>query len=86
MAETEFDKTAANSKEKEEKMPNTYQQGSAPARKNPSILGNTPYEKLGSKSELVYYANLNNRHAESIANEILQNICESVFYKRYGLA
>lgn len=36
-------------------------------KKNPNILGNTPYDKLGEKIDLKYYPNLKNRHANNIA-------------------
>lgn len=38
-----------------------------PTKKNPNILGNTPYAELGEKSDLKYYPNLKNRHANNIA-------------------
>lgn len=34
------------------------------------IIGNTPYRELGDKSELQYYKNLKNRHAENIAAQL----------------
>lgn len=37
---------------------------------NPNIIGNTPYKDLGDKSELKYYANLKNRHAENVAKQL----------------
>ena len=36
-------------------------------KKNPNILGNTPYDKLGEKNDLKYYPNQKNRHANNIA-------------------
>ena len=38
-----------------------------PIKKNPNILGNTPYSELGEKIDLKYYPNLKNRHANNIA-------------------
>ena len=35
-----------------------------------NIIGNTPYRELGNKSELQYYQNLKNRHAENIAAQL----------------
>ncbi len=35
-----------------------------------NIIGNTPYRELGDKSELQYYKNLKNRHAENIAKQL----------------
>ena len=37
---------------------------------NPNVIGNTPYEQLGQKSELQYYPNLKNRHADNIAQKL----------------
>ena len=39
-------------------------------KKNENIIGNTPYRELGEKSELKYYSNLKNRHAENIAAQL----------------
>ena len=39
-------------------------------KKNENIIGNTPYRELGDKSELQYYKNLKNRHAENIAAQL----------------
>jgi len=41
-----------------------------PASKNPNVIGNTPYDELGDKSELQYYPKLKNRHAENIAKQL----------------
>ncbi|MBR5090276.1 MAG: DUF3849 domain-containing protein [Ruminiclostridium sp.] len=38
--------------------------------KNPNIIGNTPYEQLGDRSELQYYPKLKNRHAENVAKQL----------------
>lgn len=35
-----------------------------------NIIGNTPYRELGDKSELQYYKNLKNRHAENITAQL----------------
>ena len=35
-----------------------------------NIIGNTPYRELGDKSELQFYKNLKNRHAENIAVQL----------------
>ena len=35
-----------------------------------NIIGNTPYRELGDKSELQFYQNLKNRHAENIAAQL----------------
>lgn len=40
---------------------------------NTNIIGNTPYSELGDKSELQYYRNLKNRHAENIAKALDEN-------------
>ncbi len=37
---------------------------------NTSIIGNTTYSELGDKSELQYYRNLKNRHAENITAQL----------------
>jgi len=37
---------------------------------NPNIIGNTPYNELGSKEELQYYPNLKNRHANNVAKQL----------------
>ncbi len=37
---------------------------------NPNIIGNTPYNELGSKEELQYYSNLKNRHANNVAKQL----------------
>ena len=37
---------------------------------NPNVIGNTPYKELGEKSELQYFAKLNNRHASNIAKQL----------------
>ncbi|MBO6230214.1 MAG: DUF3849 domain-containing protein [Ruminiclostridium sp.] len=69
-AQLEFDAPVSeNNTKKEEKMPN-YQQPYAAKPKNPNILGNTPYEALGSKNDLQYYPNLKNRHADNIAKQL----------------
>ena len=39
-------------------------------KKNENIIGNTSYRELGDKSELQYYQNLKNRHAENIAAQL----------------
>lgn len=39
-------------------------------KKNENIIGNTTYRGLGEKSELQYYQNLKNRHAENIAAQL----------------
>ncbi len=38
--------------------------------KNPNVIGNTPYEELGRKSDLQYYPDLKNRHAANIAKQL----------------
>jgi len=38
--------------------------------KNPNVIGNTPYEQLGDRSELQYYPKLKNRHAENVAKQL----------------
>lgn len=35
-----------------------------------NIIGNTPYRELGDKSELQFYQNLKNRHAENVAAQL----------------
>ncbi|MBR1433111.1 YodL domain-containing protein [Ruminococcus sp.] len=37
---------------------------------NPNVIGNTPYWELGGRSEVTYYTNLKNRHADSIAKQL----------------
>ena len=37
---------------------------------NPNVIGNTPYEQLGSRNELQYYTKLKNRHADNIAAKL----------------
>ena len=37
---------------------------------DPDIIGNTPYAELGSRSELAYFFNLKNRHADNIAKQL----------------
>ena len=37
---------------------------------NPNVIGNTPYDQLGRKSDLQYYPNLKNRHADNIAQKL----------------
>ena len=37
---------------------------------NPNVIGNTPYEQLGQKSDLQYYPKLKNRHADNIAQKL----------------
>ena len=68
-AQLEFDAPTSEKTTKEDKMPN-YQQPTAAKPKNPIILGNTPYEALGSKNELEYFANLKNRHADNVAKQL----------------
>ncbi len=41
----------------------------APAA-NPNVIGNTPYWELGGRSEVTYYTNLKNRHADNIARQL----------------
>ena len=44
---------------------------SAPEKpKNPNVIGNTPYDQLGDRSELQYYPKLKNRHAENVAKQL----------------
>ena len=45
-------------------------QGDSEAPANDPVIGNTPYTELGDKSELQYYRNLNNNHAENIAKQL----------------
>lgn len=37
------------------------------------IIGNTPYNQLGVKADLMYINNLNNRHAENIGKKLAEN-------------
>jgi len=37
---------------------------------NPNVIGNTPYWELGGRSEVTYYTNLKNRHADNIAKQL----------------
>ncbi len=46
---------------------------SVSAAVEPNVIGNTPYSELGEKSELKYYTNLKNRHAENIAKALDEN-------------
>lgn len=56
------------------KKPDISSKSNAPADEksavNPNVIGNTPYTELGDKSELKYYTNLKNRHAENIAKTL----------------
>ncbi len=47
--------------------PKVTNTASAPEK---NIIGNTPYRELGDKSELQFYKNLKNRHAENIAAQL----------------
>ena len=62
---------ASYNQEKAETVPeseNTVEQDKPAV--NPNVIGNTPYAELGEKSELQYYRNLNNRHAENITKQL----------------
>ncbi len=37
---------------------------------NPNVIGNTPYEELGKKSDLTYIKNIKNRHAVNVAKQL----------------
>jgi len=37
---------------------------------NPNVIGNTPYSELGERSQLTYFTNLKNRHADNIAAQL----------------
>ena len=37
---------------------------------NPNVIGNTPYDQLGQKTDLQYYPKLKNRHADNIAQKL----------------
>lgn len=45
-------------------------QQNVPSAEKSSVIGNTPYEQLGDKSQLEYYRNLKNRHADNIAAQL----------------
>lgn len=47
-----------------------FQQPYNNAPTNPNVIGNTPYDQLGSKGELQYYTNLKNRHADNVAKQL----------------
>lgn len=64
-----------------EKVKASYNQEKAPLNGNlpeqdksaavqSNIIGNTPYTELGDKSELKYFTDLKNRHAENIAKQL----------------
>ena len=51
--------------------PGNYIQNNQPMQPtNPNVIGNTPYEQLGYKTELQYYTKLKNRHADNIAQKL----------------
>lgn len=41
-----------------------------PVYTNPNVIGNTPYNELGEKGELMYYKDLKARHADNIAKSL----------------
>ena len=41
-----------------------------PVRKNPNVIGNTPYKELGEKGQLEYFKDLKTRHALNIAKQL----------------
>ena len=45
-------------------------QPTQPQQSNPNVIGNTPYDKLGQKTDLQYYPKLKNRHADNIAQKL----------------
>ena len=49
---------------------NYQQNNQAMQPTNPNIIGNTPYDQLGNKTELQYYTKLKNRHADNIAAKL----------------
>ena len=70
-AELDFDKSGGNTMAGNYNNNNYGQQNygqSAPT--NPNVIGNTPYNQLGSKGQLQFYADLKNRHADNIAAQL----------------
>lgn len=65
-AQLDFDKgvTPNNTQEKKDDVKPVFNST------NPNIIGNTPYNELGSKGELQYYPNLKNRHANNVAKQL----------------
>ncbi|MCR5143211.1 MAG: DUF3849 domain-containing protein, partial [Ruminococcus sp.] len=47
-----------------------YNQPAQPQQTNPNVIGNTPYDQLGQKTDLQYYTKLKNRHADNIAAKL----------------
>ncbi len=47
-----------------------YNQPTQPQQSNPNVIGNTPYDQLGQKTDLQYYPKLKNRHADNIAQKL----------------
>lgn len=45
-------------------------QPAQPQQSNPNVIGNTPYDQLGQKTDLQYYPKLKNRHADNIAQKL----------------
>lgn len=41
-----------------------------PVRKNPNVIGNTPYKELSEKGQLEYFKDLKTRHALNIAKQL----------------
>ena len=55
---------------KKQKPPVTDKSQTEPISKNPNVIGNTPYDKLGEKGQLEYITNLKIRHALNIAKQL----------------
>ena len=47
-----------------------FQSAEPTAPTNPNVIGNTPYNQLGSKGDLQFYTNLKNRHADNLAKQL----------------
>ena len=72
-AELDFDKGGLGNVRNQQFYDNynqqNYQSGGYRQRNN-NIIGNTPYDQLGSRGELQYYKGLNTRHAQNIARQL----------------
>ncbi len=65
-AQLDFEKSKSSNVQKKADEPKKTE----PVSKNPNVIGNTPYDELGDKSELQYYPKLKSRHAANIAKQL----------------
>ncbi|MBQ3256769.1 MAG: carbohydrate ABC transporter permease [Oscillospiraceae bacterium] len=65
-AQLDFEKSQSSNVQKKADEPKKTD----PVSKNPNVIGNTPYDELGDKSELQYYPKLKSRHAANIAKQL----------------